>query len=122
MCTKINPLNIKKYWKNQTPPKDDGPFLDQLFPPRAEILYDKKMKNDGVEKINIHNIDFRKSTELFKKKDKEGKKTEKYSELLQLKNLMNRKLGTLSGGELQRFAVAFSCIQNAEVYMFDEPT
>ena len=59
---------IKKYWKNQIPPKD-GPFLDQLFPPRAEILYDKKMKNDGVEKINIHNIDFRKSTELFKKKD-----------------------------------------------------
>ena len=59
---------IKKYWKNQVPPKD-GPFLDQLFPPIAESLYDKKMKNEGVEKINIHQIDFRKSTELFKKKD-----------------------------------------------------
>ena len=49
-------------------------------------------------------------------------KTAKYVELLQLTHLMNRKLGTLSGGELQRFAVAFSCIQNAEVFMFDEPT
>ena len=59
---------IKKYWKNQLPPKD-GPFIDQLFPPISESLYDKKMKNEGVEKINIHQIDFRKSTELFKKKD-----------------------------------------------------
>ena len=59
---------IKKYWKNQAPPKD-GPFIDQLFPPIAESLYDKKMKNEGVEKVNIHQIDFRKSTEIFKKKD-----------------------------------------------------
>ena len=59
---------IKKYWKNQIPPKD-GPFIDQLFPPIAESLYDKKMKNEGVEKVNIHQIDFRKSSEIFKKKD-----------------------------------------------------
>ena len=61
-------------------------------------------------------------TELFKRKDKDGTRTEKYVKLLTLENLMDRTLGTLSGGELQRFAVAFSCIQNAEVYMFDEPT
>ena len=61
---------IKKYWKNQIPPNNtNNPFLDQLFPPIAESLYDKKMKNEGVEKINIHQIDFRKSTEIFKKKD-----------------------------------------------------
>ena len=28
----------------------------------------------------------------------------------------------LSGGELQRFAIAMSCIQNANMYMFDEPS
>jgi ATP-binding cassette subfamily E protein 1 len=60
--------------------------------------------------------------ELFARKDKEGKRTEKYIKMLSLENLLDRTLGTLSGGELQRFAVAFSCIQNAEVYMFDEPT
>ena len=61
--------------------------------------------------------------ELFARKDKEGKRTEKYKKLLALENIMDRNLdSTLSGGELQRFAVAFSCIQNAEVYMFDEPT
>lgn len=35
---------------------------------------------------------------------------------------MDRTIDTLSGGELQRFAIAFSCIQQTEVYMFDEPT
>ena len=33
---------ITKYWKNQIPPKS-GLFLDQLFPPIAESLYDKKL-------------------------------------------------------------------------------
>ncbi len=28
----------------------------------------------------------------------------------------------LSGGELQRFAIATVCIQRANVYMFDEPS
>ena len=60
---------INTYWKNQPPLKENRPYLDQLFPPVAESLYDKKMKNAGVEKVNIHQIDFRKSTEIFKKKD-----------------------------------------------------
>ena len=54
--------------------------------------------------------------------NKKGKRTEKYVKMLSLENLLDRTLGTLSGGELQRFAVAFSCIQNVEIYMFDEPT
>jgi len=31
-------------------------------------------------------------------------------------------VGDLSGGELQRFAIAVSVIQKADVYMFDEPS
>ena len=59
---------ITQFWKDQKPPKK-GIFIDNSFPPIAESLYDKKMKNEGVEKMNIHQIDWRKSTELFKKKD-----------------------------------------------------
>ena len=68
--TKIlfNKEKITEYWKNQKPAKK-GLFIDQSFPPIAESLYDKKMKNEGVEKMNILKIDWRKSTELFKKKD-----------------------------------------------------
>lgn len=41
---------------------------------------------------------------------------------LQLEHLLNRDIGLLSGGELQRFAIAMSCVQEADVYMFDEPS
>jgi len=41
---------------------------------------------------------------------------------LELSHLMDRDVAALSGGELQRFAIAVVCIQQAEVYMFDEPS
>jgi ATP-binding cassette subfamily E protein 1 len=31
-------------------------------------------------------------------------------------------VGDLSGGELQRFAIAAVAVQSAEIYMFDEPS
>jgi ATP-binding cassette subfamily E protein 1 len=37
-------------------------------------------------------------------------------------HLLDRKLGKLSGGELQRFAILMILIQNVNVYVFDEPT
>eukprot|EP00565_Helicotheca_tamesis_P008517 CAMPEP_0185726114 /NCGR_PEP_ID=MMETSP1171-20130828/2186_1 /TAXON_ID=374046 /ORGANISM="Helicotheca tamensis, Strain CCMP826" /LENGTH=657 /DNA_ID=CAMNT_0028394395 /DNA_START=137 /DNA_END=2110 /DNA_ORIENTATION=- len=40
----------------------------------------------------------------------------------ELKNVMNREVGVLSGGELQRFAIAAVAVQQSDVYMFDEPS
>ncbi|KAL1741923.1 RNAse L inhibitor-type ATP binding cassette protein [Schizophyllum fasciatum] len=41
---------------------------------------------------------------------------------LELFHVLDREVSQLSGGELQRFAIAMSCIQKADVYMFDEPS
>lgn len=41
---------------------------------------------------------------------------------LELNQVLTREISQLSGGELQRFAIAMSCIQHADVYMFDEPS
>ncbi|RAL40391.1 unnamed protein product [Cuscuta campestris] len=41
---------------------------------------------------------------------------------LELNKVLDRDVGDLSGGELQRFAIAVVAIQNAEIYMFDEPS
>ncbi|KAK9448478.1 P-loop containing nucleoside triphosphate hydrolase protein [Limtongia smithiae] len=41
---------------------------------------------------------------------------------LQLRNVLDREVAHLSGGELQRFAIGMSCVQRADVYMFDEPS
>ena len=43
-------------------------------------------------------------------------------EQFQLNHLANRDLNCLSGGELQRFACAYVCASEADVYMFDEFT
>ncbi|GAA5993288.1 hypothetical protein JCM10908_001414 [Rhodotorula pacifica] len=41
---------------------------------------------------------------------------------LDLDVIMEREVTQLSGGELQRFAIGMSCVQAADVYMFDEPS
>lgn len=46
----------------------------------------------------------------------------KVIDVLQLRGLMQREVAQLSGGELQRFAIGLTCIQVADVYMFDEPS
>lgn len=41
---------------------------------------------------------------------------------LELKGLQTREVSQLSGGELQRFAIAIASVRKADVYMFDEPS
>ncbi|KAH9539395.1 hypothetical protein CY35_15G055800 [Sphagnum magellanicum] len=41
---------------------------------------------------------------------------------LDLNRVLDRDVGDLSGGELQRFAIAVVATQHAEIYMFDEPS
>jgi ATP-binding cassette, sub-family E, member 1 len=41
---------------------------------------------------------------------------------LDLKDVLERNVEHLSGGELQRFAIGLAAIQKADVYMFDEPS
>ena len=43
-------------------------------------------------------------------------------EILELDKLLNRKISDLSGGELQRFAIAYTISKEANVYIFDEPS
>jgi ATP-binding cassette subfamily E protein 1 len=45
-----------------------------------------------------------------------------YMDTLELTKICERKIADLSGGELQRFAIAIVCVQEADVYMFDEPS
>ncbi|KAL3917872.1 MAG: hypothetical protein SGILL_004509 [Bacillariaceae sp.] len=40
----------------------------------------------------------------------------------ELRHLLNRDIKVLSGGELQRFAIAACAVQLSDVYMFDEPS
>ena len=52
----------------------------------------------------------------------ERKVLEKVAEQLELKQFLSRPLEVLSGGELQRVAVAATICRDADVYLFDEPS
>lgn len=43
-------------------------------------------------------------------------------DMLDLEPVLEREIGQLSGGELQRFIIAMTCVQQADIYMFDEPS
>lgn len=58
---------------------------------------------------------------VLEKRDERGT-VEQLAVKLDLVKVWKRKVEELSGGELQRFAIAATCIQNADIYMFDEPT
>jgi len=59
--------------------------------------------------------------DILSKKDERERKAY-YNTELELEHLQERQIRDLSGGELQRFAIAVLCVQDASVYMFDEPS
>ncbi|CAI1822004.1 hypothetical protein SEUBUCD646_0B02220 [Saccharomyces eubayanus] len=61
--------------------------------------------------------------ELLKlRMEKTPEDVNRYIKILQLEHVLKRDIQKLSGGELQRFAIGMSCVQEADVYMFDEPS
>ncbi|MBS7622641.1 ribosome biogenesis/translation initiation ATPase RLI [Candidatus Bathyarchaeota archaeon] len=58
---------------------------------------------------------------LLERVDETGRMAELIKEL-QLQEFLNRQIGVLSGGELQRVAIAATVSRRADVYIFDEPS
>lgn len=59
--------------------------------------------------------------QLLDKKDEMNNQSE-ICRMLDLTHIRGREISALSGGELQRFACAMVCIQNGDIFMFDEPS
>jgi len=59
--------------------------------------------------------------EVLTKRDQRGK-MEHLMNMLDLGPVWERNVGDLSGGELQRFAIGVVCVQEGDIYMFDEPS
>ncbi len=59
--------------------------------------------------------------DLLTKADEKGK-IEELKEFFNLSHLWDRELSVLSGGEIQRVAIAAAIARNAPVYLFDEPS
>ena len=59
--------------------------------------------------------------ELLKRIDEKGM-LDNIAGVLQIREILNNEISEISGGELQRVAIAACAIKNAELYIFDEPT
>ena len=58
---------------------------------------------------------------MLKMRDERGRMDD-LAEKLDLRQVMDRNVENLSGGELQRFAIAMCAAGKADVYMIDEPS
>ncbi|RLI16383.1 ribosome biogenesis/translation initiation ATPase RLI [Candidatus Bathyarchaeota archaeon] len=116
-------LNLGDY---ENPPSWDaiirhfrGSTLQDYFQKMSEGKLKVSHKPQYVDKIP--KVVSGKVGELLERVDERGKLDE-VAERLELKQLWNRPLEVLSGGELQRVAVAATICREADVYLFDEPS
>ena len=95
----------------------------------AQRGYFEKLKNKQLKvSYKPQNVDklgdaFKgKKVKALLKAGDEGKRLEEAVELFELFDFLDRDISELSGGELQRVAIAASWLKNADIYYFDEPT
>jgi ATP-binding cassette subfamily E protein 1 len=96
-----------------------GSTLQEYFQKMGESklrVSHKPQYVDKIPKVVSGNVG-----ELLEKVD-ERKKLDETAEQLELRQLWSRPLEVLSGGELQRVAVAATMCREADVYLFDEPS
>jgi len=96
-----------------------GSSLQDYFLKLSEKKLKVSSKPQYVDKIP--KVVQGKAGELLEKVD-ERKQLDSIAEELELKKIWDRPLDVLSGGELQRVAVAAALIRDADVYLFDEPS
>ena len=115
--------NLGRY---DTPP--DWNEILKYFKGSELFNYFKKYLDDEMTvAVKIQHVDsIAKSIEgtvgdLLAKKDKSNRR-EQFIKDLDLTHILEREINVLSGGELQRFAITFCCVQAVDCYMFDEPT
>ncbi|MGE0793318.1 MAG: ribosome biogenesis/translation initiation ATPase RLI [Candidatus Woesearchaeota archaeon] len=93
----------------------------------AQAFFEKLEKKEIVVSYKPQQVELipksfqGKVKELLKKVD-EKNEFDKIVENLELKNILERELNQVSGGELQRVAIAATVLKKANVYFFDEPT
>ncbi|KAF9764907.1 Translation initiation factor RLI1 [Nosema granulosis] len=86
-------------------------YLKKKYSSTVEIALEKS--SETAQKLTVR--------EVLQKAD-ERNKMDYYVNKLCLTKILERDLEDLSGGELQRFTIAYTCVQNGDVYIFDEPS
>ncbi len=93
----------------------------------AQIFFERLKKGEIKVSYKPQQVDLIPKTtkgkvrELLKKVDETGQ-FDKIVKELALENILDNDVSTISGGELQRVAIAATVLKKANIYIFDEPT
>lgn len=90
-------------------------YLDSLYKGKTQIVL-KPQYVDKIPKVVSGTV-----SEVLKRLDQRGI-LEKVAKDLEIDHILDRPLEVLSGGELQRVAIATAVIRDSQVYLFDEPS
>jgi ATP-binding cassette subfamily E protein 1 len=96
-----------------------GSDLQNYFQMSLEEGFKSAMKPQYVDQLP--KVISGKVVDIVKKKD-DRNVGQFLIQQLQLESTLEKEIKVLSGGELQRFAIAIALMQKANIYMFDEPT
>ena len=112
-------------WENSSPDWDE---VISTFP-RGELRDYLGMVSTGEVSIAVKPQYIDKLPRIFDGEVREllarvddREEIEYYTELMGISHILDRKLGDLSGGELQRVAICATLLKEADVYFFDEPS
>ncbi len=97
-----------------------GTELQDYFKRIIDSKLEATIKPQYVDKLPMHYKG--KVYELLAKVDPNVEKLEQLVEDLELKNILDHNIQDLSGGELQRIAIAATMLKDAGIYFFDEPS
>jgi len=90
-------------------------YFQRLSERRLKAVY-KPQYVDQIPKVVSGTV-----RQLLEKSDEKGRAGDLMKQL-QLEVVRDRDIKNLSGGELQRLAIAVACSREADIYLFDEPS
>jgi len=90
-------------------------YFDKLSKKELKVIH-KPQHIDKIQKYVSGTV-----LEVLSKADEKGK-LNSLKEKLQLNEILDRPIEVLSGGELQRVAIAICLLKDGDVYIFDEPS
>ncbi len=102
-------------------------IIDFFKGTETQLFFEKVEKGDIKVSYKPQHVDLIPKTktgrvkDLLKKVDEKNKLNEIASEL-EIENILDNNIEDISGGELQRVAIAASVLKNANLYIFDEPS
>lgn len=124
---KVLSAKLKPNLGNWEAPPDWSDILNHFRGSELQNYFQKVLEDDIKAIIKPQYVDHipraikGKVNDILRRKDERGV-TKQMCDELELNELIERDVTVLSGGELQRFALAIVAVQEADVYMVDEPS